>query len=152
MFQFVRTTLAGAFAPLFSRPADAKQMAAYCHRDSATGPEVLLVTSSHGRWILPKGWPMDGKSGAQTAAQEAWEEAGVKAASVNEAPMGRFTTKKRFKDGSDVDCETHVYAIEVDQCSDAFPEAHKRDRRWVAQEKVADIVDDPALSRFLKAL
>ncbi len=42
------------------------------------GPEVLLITSREtGRWVLPKGWPMKGRSGAECALREAFEEAGV---------------------------------------------------------------------------
>jgi len=81
MFQSLRSTLTNAIGPLFKRP-NALQMAALCHRDTDDGREILLVTSSHGRWILPKGWPIEGKSGGETALQEAWEEAGVKSGKV----------------------------------------------------------------------
>ena len=41
--------------------------------------EILLVTGRlSGRWIVPKGWPMRGKTMAKAAAQEAYEEAGVR--------------------------------------------------------------------------
>jgi 8-oxo-dGTP pyrophosphatase MutT (NUDIX family) len=40
--------------------------------------EVLLLTSreTH-RWVIPKGWPMKGRKPAETASQEAYEEAGL---------------------------------------------------------------------------
>ncbi|HLL59899.1 MAG TPA: NUDIX domain-containing protein, partial [Allosphingosinicella sp.] len=55
------------------------QVAALPYRRGADGSvEVLLVTTrGTGRWMVPKGWPMRGKSHAEAAAQEAFEEAGV---------------------------------------------------------------------------
>ncbi len=40
--------------------------------------KVLLITSRDtGRWIMPKGWPMDGEQDWRAAEIEALEEAGV---------------------------------------------------------------------------
>ncbi|WP_313606770.1 hypothetical protein [Rhizobium sp.] len=39
---------------------------------------ILLITSRDtGRWIIPKGWPTNGKTSSQAAAIEAYEEAGT---------------------------------------------------------------------------
>ena len=58
------------------------QFGALCFRRSKTqkaGVELLLVSSRDtGRWIIPKGWPMDRETPAAAAAMEAWEEAGVR--------------------------------------------------------------------------
>ena len=51
------------------------QIGALCLRDGQDGPEVMMVKSSRGRWIIPKGWPEDGQTDAETAKAEAWEEA-----------------------------------------------------------------------------
>ncbi len=54
------------------------QFAGLCYRMVGGKPEILLITSHRsGRWILPKGWPIDGKTPAEGAMTEAWEEAGV---------------------------------------------------------------------------
>ena len=54
------------------------------------GIEVLLVTGRRsGRWSIPKGWPMPGKSLAEAAEQEAFEEAGVKG-TIDPNPIGTF--------------------------------------------------------------
>ena len=51
-------------------------------------PEVLLVTGRRsGRWMIPKGWPMSGKSLAAAAEREAFEEAGI-SGSVDSRPLG----------------------------------------------------------------
>lgn len=151
MFALVRSAFADAL-PYFLRRPRAEQFAALCQRDTVRGPEVLLVTSSRGRWILPKGWPIDGQSPAETAAQEAWEEAGVRARDVAEEPLGRFETVKRRKNGEEVICDTAVYELEVEKLSSDFPEADRRERRWVPLDKAADEVDDEALSEMLRSL
>ncbi len=58
-------------------PAAIQQVGALCMREGKKGTQVLLVKSSRGRWIIPKGWPMDGHTDGQTAKVEAWEEAGL---------------------------------------------------------------------------
>lgn len=126
------------------------QMAALCHRQIGDEKEVLLVTSSEGRWILPKGWPMKGKNGAQTAAQEAWEEAGVKAAEVSDEPLALYQTVKRKSDGTELPCETEVYTVEVAKLADTFPEHKRRKRRWVSVSKALKLVEDPGLRRVLR--
>ena len=51
--------------------------------------EVLLITSREtGRWIIPKGGPIKGFKPGQTAALEAYEEAGVRGR-VSARPLGR---------------------------------------------------------------
>ena len=56
-----------------------RQVAALPWRRDAKGRlVVLLVTSrTNHKWMLPKGWPMPGKSDPETASIEAHEEAGV---------------------------------------------------------------------------
>ncbi|HHX88347.1 MAG TPA: NUDIX domain-containing protein, partial [Paracoccus sp.] len=69
--------LVSIFEPVFRRP-DYIQAAALCLREGNKGREVLLISSLKSeRWILPKGWPMKGRTLAGAALQEAWEEAGV---------------------------------------------------------------------------
>ena len=54
------------------------QFAALCWRGKRGKLQVLLITSRGSkRWIIPKGWPMEGKTPAASALVEAWEEGGV---------------------------------------------------------------------------
>ena len=78
------------------------QFAALCYRVKDGKTRVLLVTSrGTGRWIIPKGWPMDGKTPAETAAQEAWEEAGV-TGKVQDMCLGLFSYRKTMEDDDDL--------------------------------------------------
>ena len=54
-----------------------RQVAAVCYRIRKRGIEFLLVQTRGGRWIFPKGGVEPGHTPAQSAALEAFEEAGV---------------------------------------------------------------------------
>src|SRR5262245_16449254 len=76
--------------------------------------EVLLVTGRRsGRWMIPKGWPMPGKSLADSAAQEAFEEAGIKG-QVEPEPMGvvRYVKQHLLFGRMDVDIHVHLLKVE----------------------------------------
>ena len=75
------------------------QLAALCWRKSGSGREVLLVSSSAGRWILPKGWPMRGRTEGEAALREAWEEGGVARGRVERRPLGEYMAIKRTPEG-----------------------------------------------------
>lgn len=150
MFTSVYAAISDHLSPLFRKPR-AQQMAALCHRDTPIGREVLMVTSSHGRWILPKGWPIEGKTGAETAAQEAWEEAGVKPARINDEPLGHYKSIKHRKKNDDIHCVTDVFEIAVKDIVHDFPEADSRARRWVSFDEAARLVDNDALREIIMA-
>ena len=65
------------------------------------GFEILLITSRETRrWVIPKGWPMPGHSAAESAAQEAYEEAGVRG-QMSAEPAGHYAYKKRLRGGAE---------------------------------------------------
>lgn len=138
--------------PLLSRP-NRLQVAALCHRTGPEGREILLVTSRDtGRWLLPKGWPMKGKSCGEAALQEAWEEAGVKAGHVAADAIGSYSYDKRLDNGAVEPLDTLVYLVEVRELADDFPERHQRKRQWFSPLKAASLVREPGLQRLLRAL
>lgn len=148
MTSMLQSFWTGALRPLLLRPP-ALQVAALCHRDGATGPEVLLVTSSSGRWILPKGWPIDGLSAAQAAQQEAWEEAGVASGALDETAIGSYLAEKRFDNGAVVPCEIQVYPLNVTDMADTYPEDDRRDRQWVPIAEAPKLVEEEGLQQLL---
>lgn len=148
MTSLARSAWRELISPLIRRPS-VVQLAALCHRKGADGFEVLLVKSSRGRWILPKGWPIDGMGGAETAMQEAWEEAGVSDGKPAKRSIGYFDTVKRFDTGNDLPCETHVYSIKVRETQADYPEAAQRDRKWVPFDVAQDMVQESGLKDIL---
>lgn len=123
-----------------------KQVAALPIKTRSDGRvRVLLVTSRETRrWVIPKGWPMRGKSSRQAAAQEAWEEAGAKG-TVSDRPIGEFDYLKRMPKGEDVRCNVKVYRLDVTSLADSWPEAHERVREWVSPAEAAERVVEPGL-------
>lgn len=138
--------------PLYQRPKQI-QVAALCFRGEGDKRRVLLVTSRDtGRWIVPKGWLIKGLDAKGAAVQEAWEEAGVKPAKVSKTAIGTYDYDKRLKGGLPVPVEAQVYAIEVGDVANDYPEARERVRKWVSPEEAADMVHEPGLQDLLRAV
>mgnify|MGYP002151616608 CR=1 FL=1 len=135
------------------------QVAALC-LDDATGNVLLITSRGTGRWIVPKGWPMPGRTLAEAAMQEAWEEAGVKGRIV-QAEIGRYHYDKEQERGFAVPIEVRVFPLYVDDLDDRFPERGERKRRWFPPHEAAQLVAelgpdgaaalDRALTRLIDA-
>lgn len=137
--------------PLIQRPRS-MQVAALCYREQRTGKEVLLITTrGTGRWMLPKGWPMEGKTGPEAAAIEAWEEAGVKPAKVGRVAVGAFDYDKVHDEGLVEPCSATVFAIKVAKVVDDFPEKGQRKRKWVPIEQAIEMVQEDGLKALLRS-
>ncbi len=138
--------------PILQRPKHL-QVAALCTREGKAGKQVLLITSRDtGRWIVPKGWPIDGLDGPESALQEAWEEAGVSKADIEADPMGIYEYQKGLDHGMSVPVVTQVYLTKVRSLEDDYPEADERSRRWVSPQDAAELVDEPDLKAILRDL
>lgn len=150
MTNALKAALTNVVNPFFRRPKRL-QVAAVCYRGEGSKRKVLLVTSRDTRrWIVPKGWPMDGYDAKGTAMQEAWEEAGVREGNIDAKPIGQFDYDKRLDNGAEVPVETTVFAVEVKTLEDDFPEADERTRKWVAPEQAAEMVQEPGLRSILR--
>ncbi len=126
------------------------QFGALCWRERRGSHEVLLVTSKRSkRWILPKGWPMDGATPAEAAMTEAWEEAGV-IGKVKPICMGIYSYYKDLDGESNLPCVVAVFPVKVKSLAKDWPEADRRKRRWVSAKKAADLVQEPELAALLR--
>lgn len=136
--------------PILRRPPEL-QVAALCYRERQAGQvEVLLITSRDtGRWVVPKGWPMEGKKAAEAALQEAWEEAGVTECAAIEGHIGRFAYDKRLDGGYEAPVEVEVFKVRVKKLADIYPEHDQRIRRWVSPADAAEMVREPGLKALL---
>jgi 8-oxo-dGTP pyrophosphatase MutT (NUDIX family) len=70
------------------------QVAAVCYRVRELSVEFLLVNTSSGKWTFPKGRIEPSLSGSESAALEAWEEAGAKGV-IEEEFFGAYLDSKR---------------------------------------------------------
>lgn len=130
----------------------ARQVAALVWRRTDSGPDVLLVTSrTTRRWLLPKGWRGDGLSDAQSAAQEAFEEAGAVTAQ-DDGILGTYQYDKILDDGSRLPCTVDVFGFKLVRLADHWPEMTQRVRRWYAAETAASLVAEPELAALISSL
>jgi len=126
-----------------------RQSGALCWRMRGAKPEVLLITSRDtGRWVIPKGWPIRSLSLAESAAVEAWEEAGVKAEKSAE-PLGIFHYQKGLGPDRAVPCQVEVFSLRVDRLAEQYPEKGQRRRKWFAPAKAAKKVEEPELRQLI---
>lgn len=114
------------------------------------GIEVLLVTGRRsGRWTIPKGWPMPGKSLAEAAEQEAFEEAGVEG-TIDPRPIGTFRHVKQLNIVGDIEVNIVVHPLWVDRELPKWPELGQRKRKWFTPKDAANRVDSPELSDMIR--
>lgn len=112
------------------------------------GLEIMLVSSRETkRWIIPKGWPMAGRSAAAAAAIEAIEEAGLLGA-ITAEPVGFYTYAKRFSRKVEP-CRVDVYALRVVRQRETWPEKHERETRWFPAAAAMEAVSDPGLAELI---
>lgn len=126
-----------------------QQYAALPWRPGAAGPEVLLISSRDtGRWVIPKGWPIKGLSAAQTAAREAYEEAGL-GGLVSKKPIGEFAYGKRLEDGTVQPTKVKVFALERMVQHLDWPEKGQRRMQWFTLTEAAEAVEEPDLKKII---
>lgn len=128
------------------------QCAALPWRRNAAGEvEVMLITSRETRrWVIPKGWLMKGIGPGGSAAQEALEEAGV-LGRLGKKTVGTYGYDKRLRSGRIQHVRVRVFALEVLGELDAWKEMAERERRWMAPDVAATLVEEAALQRLLAA-
>lgn len=125
--------------------ASCTQFGAIPWRLHAGRVQVLLITSrKRGRWIVPKGWPIDGLTPPGSAAREAWEEAGVRG---RVAPLcqGVFALQKKSTPRM-----IALFALQVSTLAATWPEKGQRKRRWFDRDEAAERVDNPELAAILR--
>jgi 8-oxo-dGTP pyrophosphatase MutT (NUDIX family) len=110
---------------------------------------ILLITSRETkRWVIPRGNPIAGMSPAEAAAQEAWEEAGIRG-EVEKCALGAYRYDKRRPGGTSVPAQVQVFAMQVSELADVWPESGERERRWFTPRQAADSIDEPELKSLI---
>lgn len=126
-----------------------QQVAALCWRKRKGSVEVLLVTSRETRrWVIPKGWPMEGLADYNAARREAFEEAGVEGRMRRE-PLGTFFYEKRGKNAV-LPVTVTVYALEVETKRKSWPEMKQRERSWFSTHDAVLRVAEAGLKNILR--
>jgi 8-oxo-dGTP pyrophosphatase MutT (NUDIX family) len=106
---------------------------------------VCLITSRGGkRWVVPKGCLEPGKTAAEIALQEAWEEAGLVGV-LGPEPVGSY-----LYDKNGVTCHVLVYTLQVTQVCDHWPEETFREREWVDPAEAVARIEDRGLREIVR--
>jgi len=92
---------------------------------------------------------MDGRTPAAGAAQEAWEEAGVRGITEGQC-LGLYSYQKWLSRAVPLAIVVLVYPLAVTEMADDFPEQGQRLRRWFTPAKAASKVQEPELARILQ--
>ena len=109
------------------------------------GRIVLVTARKSRRWIIPKGIVEKGMSPYDSAAKEAFEEAGV-VGSVRKKELGRYTYPKWG--GT---CTVRVYPFYVDKLLGSWEEMHIRRRKVVSVKEALEMLDHNELAEIIRA-
>ena len=124
-----------------TQPGLIRQAAVVAVRDG----QVCLVSSRNGkRWVVPKGCMEPGKTAAEIALQEAWEEAGL-VGLLRPEPLGSYVYDK---DG--FVCHVIVFRLDVTDQRDNYPEAGMRQRLWLPVAQAVTRIEDVSLRDLLR--
>ena len=109
--------------------------------------EVLLITTRDRQaWVIPKGGISNGMSPPESAAKEAWEEAGV-IGQVNDHEIGTYKYRKKGNI-----YWVKIYLLPVETLIEDYPEASQRERQWLDVTKAIRQIKTSSLKRILKGL
>jgi len=93
---------------------------------------------------------MAGKSLADAAALEAFEEAGI-SGTVDPRPLGSFHHAKRSFFGT-TDVEILVHSLSVEEELSDWPERCERDRQWFSLKRALAAVESDELRKLIATL
>jgi 8-oxo-dGTP pyrophosphatase MutT (NUDIX family) len=107
--------------------------------------KFAIVTSRRtGRWVFPKGGIDAGKTPAETAKNEIFEEAGVIGEAGTE-PVGSYRTAK-IRPPLIWTVEVALYPVEIAQVLPEWQEMNQRERRFVGLEKARELLSQPEMA------
>jgi len=108
--------------------------------------QLLVVTSrSRRRWVVPKGLIEKGLSAADSAAKEAFEEAGVEGR-IHKHSLGAYSYEK----WGGV-CDVEVFPLAVQYLYEEWDE-DDRIREWVSLAQAVKRLEEKDLQRLVRAL
>lgn len=91
---------------------------------------------------------MAGQTPADSAAQEAFEEAGIQGHAHPQC-VGIYSYTKGKPGGGALPCVVALYPVEVTRVLRRFPEQGERKRRWFSPKRAAEMVQEPELRQIL---
>ncbi|MDR6821060.1 8-oxo-dGTP pyrophosphatase MutT (NUDIX family) [Neorhizobium sp. 2083] len=127
----------------------AQQVGALCYRQTPNGPEILLITTrGTGKWMIPKGWRIEGLTEREVAEREAWEEAGIVGRAKKRA-FGSFSYIKVVGKDRKLSARVRVFLLRVRRQRNHYPEMSQRKLAWLSPQEAASRVKETELKRIL---
>ena len=116
------------------------------------GRAVFLIVTSRrtGRWIFPKGSVIEGMTPWESAAQEAFEEAGVEG-DVEAVPIGAYRDLKTAGMRR-LPIEVDLYPLRLLRQLDNWPEKDNRHRHWVILPEAKRLLSNPRMAELAALL
>jgi 8-oxo-dGTP pyrophosphatase MutT (NUDIX family) len=125
------------------------QYAALPFRTRGRRLEILLITSRETRrWVIPKGWPMEGLGPAEAAAIEGVEEAGI-LGEIDQRPIGSYRYLKTIGAQPRAAVQVIVFPFTVHDHAETWKEQGQREQRWFTYKRAAALVAEPSLRRLI---
>lgn len=107
--------------------------------------QIMLITSTRKKkWIIPKGVIEPYMSPQESAAQEAYEEAGI-FGRVWDEPVGRYETDK----WGDT-CNVTVFPMLVTKVYKDWPEEDQRKRKWMSADEAYEKAGRKEIRKMIK--
>ena len=132
-----------------SRPAYYYQQSSVIpYRVIDNAVEVMIIASSKNKhWVIPKGIHDPGLTSQESAAKEAYEEAGVEGEVAEEA-IGVYRYPKW-----DAECEVAVYPMKVQRIlhETDWQESH-RGRQWVSVKDAVELLNNKDVKHLVEQL
>jgi 8-oxo-dGTP pyrophosphatase MutT (NUDIX family) len=119
-------------------------VAVYCYQGKGIEHKIIIITSTTGRWIIPKGQTEEDRTNKEVALAEAWEEAGIRGEISGKSKVflidrGRISKWK-------------IYPVKINEIAEKWPEKKYRKRRLLSPEEAAAKIDNPDLAKALLKL
>jgi 8-oxo-dGTP pyrophosphatase MutT (NUDIX family) len=111
---------------------------------------VLLITSrGRGKWIFPKGGLIEGMTPWESAAHEAYEEAGV-TGEIEQTPIGRYFLPVNEERPKPI--EVDIFPLRVTGQREGWQEEGQRYRHWAVLAEAKRLITHDGLADVAVAL
>lgn len=127
------------------------QAAAVCYRLNDGSVEFLLVNTSSGKWTFPKGRLNPSLTASESAAREAWEEAGAKGR-IDEKHFGFYLDTKRTLGHDSRTREIRIAAYLFEVRSTENPAESDRNPSWFPPHKAKEQLAEGRSLRYSRRI
>ncbi|MCO8143831.1 NUDIX hydrolase [Rhodovulum tesquicola] len=135
------------------RSRNGTEIAAIPMRWSSDGTLFVLMVAARGsgRWVMPKGWRINGAIPWKFAEIQALDRAGA-VGHVGINPIGRYRYDRIMPDGAAISCEVEMFPMLVERLRRDWKYRRTRRRRWFEVAVAAGHVEQAELAEFLRKL